>query len=370
MRTRGAIVRNAPGPYEIVDLDVADPEAGEVQVRMVAAGLCHSDDHITVGDSAAAIYPFALGHEGAGVVTKTGAGVTDVAEGDHVVMSFLPACGRCRWCANGMQNLCDEGGKVWMPPETPRLYMADTGTPVGQMCGLSAFVETTTVSARSVVRIDPDIPLDKACLVGCAVATGWGAAVNSAAVRPGHVVIVMGIGGIGISAVQGAVHAGATTVIAVDPVQFKRDEAKRFGATHSFATMDEAADLARQLSNGQGADSAIVTVGIVRPEHVGHAFSSIRKAGTAVVTGMGPNAGLDVPIDLTELTLYQKRLQGSLFGQCNPTSDITALLDMYKLGALRLDEMITNTYSLDEIGAGYEAMHAGTNLRGVVLFDQ
>lgn len=370
MLTRGAIVRNAPGPYEIVDLDVADPKQGEVQVRMVAAGLCHSDDHITVGDSAAPLYPFALGHEGAGVVTRVGAGVTDLAEGDHVVMSFLPACGRCRWCANGMQNLCDEGGKVWMPPETPRLHMAESGAPVGQMCGVSAFVETTTVSARSVVRVDPDVPLDKACLVGCAIATGWGAAVNSAAVRPGQVVIVMGIGGIGISAVQGAVHAGATTVIAVDPVEFKRDEAKRFGATHSFATMDEAADLARQLSNGQGADSAIVTVGIARPEHVGQAFSAIRKAGTAVVTGMGPNAGADVPIDLTELTLYQKRLQGSLFGQCNPTSDITALLDMYKLGALRLDEMITRTYSLEEIGTGYEAMHSGTNLRGVVLFDQ
>lgn len=369
MRTRGAIVRQAPGPYEIVDLEVEDPRAGEVQVRMAAAGLCHSDDHIAVGDSPVAIYPFALGHEGAGVVTKIGAGVTDLAEGDHIVMSFLPACGRCRWCASGMQNLCDDGGKVWMPPEVPRLHLADSGAPVGQMCGCSAFVETTTVSARSVVRIDPTIPLDKACLVGCAVATGWGAAVNSAAVRPGQVCIVMGIGGIGISAVQGAVHAGATAVIAVDPVELKRDEAKRFGATHSFATMAEAAEVAREMTNGQGADSAIVTVGIVRPEHVGQAFGAIRKGGTAVVTGMGPNVGSSVPIDLTELTLYQKRLQGSLFGQCNPTYDILALLEMYQAGSLNLDDMITRTYSLDEIGQGYEDMHAGLNLRGVVLFD-
>lgn len=369
MRTRGAIVRTAPGPYEVVELEVAEPQPGEVQIRMVAAGLCHSDDHIAVGDSGAPTYPFALGHEGAGVVTKIGAGVTDLAEGDHVVMSFLPACGRCRWCATGQQNLCDDGGKVWMPPEVARITLPDSDAAIGQMCGVSAFVEHTTVSARSVVKIPKDIPLDKACLVGCAVATGWGAAVNSAAVRPGQVVIVMGIGGIGISAVQGALHAGATTVIAVDPVEFKRDEAKRFGATHSFATMDEAADLARQLSNGQGADSAIVTVGIVRPEHVGQAFAAIRKGGTAVVTGMGPNAGAEVPIDLTELTLYQKRLQGSLFGQCNPTSDILALLEMYRQGALRLDEMITRTYTLDEIGQGYQDMHAGINLRGVVLFD-
>jgi S-(hydroxymethyl)glutathione dehydrogenase/alcohol dehydrogenase len=135
MRTRGAIVRNAPGPYEVVELDVADPVAGEVQVRLVAAGLCHSDDHIAVGDSPVAIYPFALGHEGAGVVTKVGPGVDNLAEGDHVVFSFLPACGRCRWCATGMQNLCDDGGKVWMAPEVPRLRLTD-GTPVGQMCGV------------------------------------------------------------------------------------------------------------------------------------------------------------------------------------------------------------------------------------------
>ena len=368
MRTRGAIVRNAPGPYEVVELEVADPAEGEVQVRLSAAGLCHSDDHIAVGDSPVAIYPFALGHEGAGVVTKVGPGVDGLAEGDHVVFSFLPACGRCRWCARGMQNLCDDGGKVWMPPEVPRLHLTD-GTPVGQMCGVSAFVETTTVSARSVVRIAPDLPLDKACLVGCGVATGWGAAVNSAAVRPGDVTIVMGVGGIGINAVQGAAHAGATTVIAVDPVELKRDEAKRFGATHAFATMDEAAELARELTNGQGADAAIVTVGVVTGEHVGAAFASIRKGGTAVVTGLGNNADVGAPISLTELTLYQKRIQGSLFGQCNPTADIPALLDMYRAGALQLDEIVTRTYTLDEIGQGYEDMHAGRNLRGVVLFD-
>ncbi|KAB2812593.1 NDMA-dependent alcohol dehydrogenase [Pimelobacter simplex] len=369
MRTRGAIVRTAPGPYEVVDLEVADPAPGEVQVRLAAAGLCHSDDHIAVGDSPVAIYPFALGHEGAGVVTRVGAGVDDLAEGDHVVFSFLPACGRCRWCATGMQNLCDDGGKVWMPPEVPRVHLADGGAPVGQMCGVSAFMETTTVSARSVVKVGKDIPLDKACLVGCGVATGWGAAVNSGAVRPGHVVIVMGIGGIGINAVQGAVHAGATTVIAVDPVEFKREEAKRFGATHAFATMDEAAEIARQHTNGQGADSAIVTVGVVKGEHVGAAFGAIRKGGTAVVTGLGNNADVGAPISLTELTLYQKRIQGSLFGECNPTADIPALLDLYRAGMLKLDEIVTRTYTLDEIGQGYEDMHAGRNLRGVVLFD-
>ncbi len=369
MRTRGAIIRNAPGPYEVVELEVADPVEGEVQVRLVAAGLCHSDDHIAVGDSGAPIYPFALGHEGAGVITKVGPGITHLAEGDHVVFSFLPACGSCRWCATGQQNLCDEGGKVWMPPTTPRLHLAEGGDPVGQMCGVSAFVETTTVSARSVVKIGKDIGLDKACLIGCGVATGWGAAVNSADVRPGQTVIVMGIGGIGINAVQGAVHAGATTVIAVDPVEFKQEEAKRLGATHAFATAAEAAELGRELSNGQGADAAIVTVGVTRGEHVADAFAAIRKGGTAVVTGLGDNAAIGLPISLTELTLYQKRIQGSLFGQCNPSADIPALVDMYRAGALKLDEIITRTYTLDEIGQGYADMHAGVNVRGVVLFD-
>jgi len=369
MRTRGAIVRSAPGPYEVVDLEVADPAAGEIQVKMVAAGLCHSDDHIAVGDSPVAIYPFALGHEGAGVVTKVGSGVEDLAEGDHVIFSFLPACGRCRWCASGMQNLCDDNGKVWMAPETPRVFMADSGDPVGQMCGVSAFMETTTVSARSAVKVPGDIPLDKACLVGCGVATGWGAAVNSGEVRPGNVVIVIGIGGIGIHAVQGALHAGAAAVIAVDPIEFKRDQAKLLGATHAFASVEEAADLARSMTNGQGADAAIVTVGIVTSEVVAAAFAAIRKGGIAVVTGLGNSQTAGIPVNLSELTLYQKRIQGSLFGQCNPTWDILNLLDMYKAGLLRLDEVITRTYTLDQIGQGFADMHAGINTRGVVLFD-
>ena len=369
MRTRGAIVREAPGPYEVVDQEIAEPAAGEVQVKMAAAGLCHSDDHIAMGDSPMAIYPFALGHEGAGVVTKVGPGVSDLAEGDHVVFSFLPACGRCRWCASGLQNLCDDNGRVWMPPEPPRVLMADSGAPVGQMCGVSAFMEHTVVSERSAVKIPKDLPMDKACLVGCGVATGWGSAVNSAGVTPGNVVIVMGIGGIGINAVQGAVHAGAAAVIAVDPVEFKLDEARRIGATHTFTTIDEAADLARELTNGQGADAAIVTVGIVSSQNVADAFGAIRKGGTAVVTGLGSKLTTGIPINLSELVLYQKRIQGSLFGDCNPTWDILNLLNLYRSGILKLDELITKTYTLDEISNGFADMHAGVITRGVVLFD-
>jgi S-(hydroxymethyl)glutathione dehydrogenase/alcohol dehydrogenase len=371
MQTRGAVVRQAPGKYEVVDLEVEDPRTGEIQVQMVASGLCHSDDHIATGDIPVPQYPLAGGHEGAGIVTKVGPGTQGYHEGDHVVFSFLPGCGRCRWCASGMQNLCDLGalllaGSRWEDPTSFRLSM--DGQPVGQMCGISTFCETTTVAIDSAVVVPDDVPLDKACLLGCGVGTGWGSAVNSAQVSPGDTVIVMGIGGIGINAVQGARHAGASNVIAVDPVAFKREKARELGATHAVETMEEAAELGRAFTNGQGADSAIVTVGVTTGDHVAQAFSAIRKAGTAVVTGLGNIQEVGVPIAISELTLFQKRLQGSLFGASSPSYAILRQLEMYRAGVLKLDELVTKTYTLDEIAQGYQDMHDGKNIRGVILY--
>jgi NDMA-dependent alcohol dehydrogenase len=373
MQTRGAIVRQAPGKYEVVDLEVDDPQENEIQVQLVASGMCHSDDHVATGDIPVAVYPFAGGHEGAGIVTKAGVNGKGLKEGDHVVFSFLPSCGHCRWCASGMQNLCDLGatlldGSRWGRPGDYRVKLAETGQGVGQMCGISTFLQTTTVSADSAVRVPDDIPLDKACLVGCGVGTGWGSAVNSAEVQPGHTVIIMGIGGIGINAVQGAAHAGASNVIAVDPVAFKREKAQELGATHAVESMDEATELAKQFTNGQGADSAIVTVGVVKPEHVAQAFGAIRKAGTCVVTGLGDVTEVGLPIAVSELTLMQKRLQGALFGASNPNWDILRQLQLYREGVLKLDELITKTYSLDEVAQGYQDMHDGKNIRGVIVY--
>jgi NDMA-dependent alcohol dehydrogenase len=372
MQTRGAVIRQAPGKYEVIDLDVDEPRENEVQVKMVASGMCHSDDHIATGDIQVGTYPMAGGHEGAGIVTKAGSNTKGLKEGDHVVFSFLPSCGHCRWCASGMQNLCDLGagilaGPRWTDPTSYRLHTSD-GVPVGQMCGISTFVETTTVSADSAVKVPDDIPLDKACLVGCGVGTGWGSAVNSAEVRPGHTVIIMGIGGIGINAVQGAAHAGASNVIAVDPVAFKREKAQELGATHAVETMEEATELAKQFTNGQGADSAIVTVGVTKPEHVALAFASIRKAGTTVVTGLGNIHEVGLPIAISDLTLSQKRLQGALFGASNPNWDILRQLQLYREGVLKLDELVTRTYSLDEVAQGYQDMHDGKNIRGVIVY--
>ncbi|MTD55465.1 NDMA-dependent alcohol dehydrogenase [Amycolatopsis pithecellobii] len=371
MLTRGAVLREVPGRFEVVELEVDDPRPGELRVRMVASGLCHSDDHHAKGDQKVAILPFAGGHEGAGVVDAVGPGTAGFAEGDHVVFSFLPVCGRCQWCARGMQNLCELGAALgtnarWDDPSSFRLSL--DGQPVGQMCGLSTFCEYTTVSTASAVKIDPAIPLDIACLTGCGVGTGWGAAVNSAQVRPGQVVIVMGVGGIGINAVQGAAQAGAAVVIAVDPVGFKRQAALEFGATHAVADIAEATELARSFTGGQGADSAIVAVGVTLGSHVGQAVRAIRKGGTCVVVGLGDVRSREDDIPLMELVLYQKRLQGSLFGASAPTADIPAQLELWRQGRLKLEELVTTRYSLDQVAEGFDDLHAGRNLRGLIVY--
>ena len=368
MRTRGAVVKTTPGKWEIVDIDFDEPRQNEVQLKMVASGLCHSDDHFCTGDLPPGILPFAGGHEGAGIVEKVGPDTPGFEVGDHVVLSFLPGCGRCRWCASGMQNLCDMGANTLTGCREDGSYRASVGgQPIGQAGGISTFSERTVVDVASCVKVDKDLPLEVAVLTGCGVGTGWGSAVNAAEVKPGHTVIVMGIGGIGINAVQGAKHAGATHVIAVDPIEFKRESAQKMGATHTFADISEAADFARSVTNGQGADAAIVTTGVLKTEHVSEAFSAIRKAGTVVVTAVG-KIDEKVEVPAFELTLFQKRIQGAIFGASSPSRDIPWMLRMYQAGQLKLDELITTTYTLDQINQGYADMHAGKNIRGVIHY--
>lgn len=371
MKTRTAIVREVPSKWEVVELDLDEPGPGEVLVRLAAAGLCHSDDHIATGDLPVRTMPMAGGHEGSGVVESVGPEVHDLEVGDHVVFTFLPVCGRCRWCSSGLQGLCDMGagtlhGSRPGDPTSYRMHLGDD--PVGQGSCVGAFSEYTTVDRRSVVKIGKDIPLESAALVGCGVLTGWGAAVNSGATRPGDVVICMGLGGIGINAVQGAAHAGAGHILAVDPVELKRAKSLELGATAAFAGVSEARDFARSVTNGQGADVAVVAVGITTGQHIAEGFSSIRKAGTVVVVGLGPRSERGIPVLIDELVLYQKRIQGSLFGSAAPLSDIPKALDLYRQGRLKLDELITSRYSLEEIAQGYEDMHAGRNLRGLITF--
>lgn len=368
MKTKAAVIlgapsKESPGKYETVELELDEPHQDELLVRMVAAGLCHSDDHMATGDLPMPIYPFVGGHEGAGVVEQVGPHTLGYEVGDHVVFSFIPSCGHCRWCASGLQNLCDMGASFG---GGVRRHLAD-GTDVAGSTG--TFAEYSTVDVHSVIKVDRDLPLDKMALLSCGVPTGWGAAVNSAGVAPGDTVIVIGIGGIGINAVQGAKNAGADNIVAVDPVAFKREKALELGATHAFETIDDATAFAKSVTNGQGADSAIVTVGVVRSEHLGQAFAAIRKAGTVVVTGLAPYDEIGIPVSLLEMTLYQKRIQGSLYGQMSPNWSTPRLAGMYRDGTLKLDELITTTYTIDQVAQGYADMHAGRNIRGVVVFD-
>ena len=369
MKTRAAVLQTVPGKWDVVDVEFEDPRPNELLVKLVASGLCHSDDHLATGDLPTGTMPFLGGHEGAGIVEAVGDGTPGWAVGDHLVMSFLPGCGKCRWCASGMQNLCDLGATLLAGSRADGSYRAKiNGQDVGQMCGISTFAEHSVISVDSAIKVADDVPLDKACLLGCGVGTGWGSAVNSGAVQVGDTVIIMGIGGIGINAVQGASHAGASHVIAVDPVPFKREKAMEFGATEVFDNIDEAAEFGRSVTNGQGADVAIITIGVVKGEHIAQGFSAIRKAGTCVVTGLGAATDIGIPISPLELTLYQKRLQGSLYGASSPTKDIPRMLGLYQSGKLKLDELVTKTYTLDEINQGYDDMHDGKNLRGVIIY--
>lgn len=371
MQTRSAVLTEVPGRWEIVDIELDPPRAHEVLVRMVASGLCHSDDHFATGDITVGHLPFCGGHEAAGVVEAVGPGVGALKVGDHIVTSFVPGCGRCRWCASGMQALCDLGASMLAGNQldgTFRMHL--DGQDVAQAGLVSAFSEYTVMPEWSAIKVPDDVPLEVAALLGCAVPTGWGSAVNAAQVQPGDVVIITGIGGIGISAVQGARHAGASRIIAVDPVELKRRSALEFGATDAFSDHDEAADLARSLTNGQGADSEIICVGVIDADHVTAAVSAIRKAGTVVVTAAGSEAPTPVQLGLLELTMFQKRIQGSIYGMMAPSKDVPRLLRLWRNGQLLLEEMLTRTYSLDEINQGYADMHAGLNIRGALTFGE
>ena len=287
MKTKAAVLFEAHKPFEILELELDGPGPGEVLIKYVAAGLCHSDLHLLDGDLPPR-FPIVGGHEGSGIIEEVGPGVTKVAPGDHVVCSFIPNCGTCRYCSTGRQNLCDMGATILegcMPDGSFR-RRDDKGTEFGAMCMLGTFAERATISQHSVVKIDDWLPLETAVLVGCGVPSGWGTSVYAGGVRAGDSVIIYGIGGLGINAVQGAVHAGAKHVLVVDPLEFKRNQALKFGATHAFADYESAQEKLTELTWGQGADQALILVGTVDEGVVQAATAAIGKGGTVVITGL------------------------------------------------------------------------------------
>ncbi len=370
MKTKAAVLWEQGQPWSVEEIELDPPKEGEVRVRLVATGLCHSDDHARTGDMQIST-PVIGGHEGAGVIEEVGPGVRDLEVGDHVVLSFVPACGRCRWCSSGRQNLCDYAQFLmqgFMISDGGHRAHA-RGQDLGAMSLLGTFAEHCVVHETSVIRIEKDIPLDKAALVGCGVTTGWGSAVHIGKVQPGETVVVVGIGGIGTGAIQGAKLAGAQTIIAVDPVASKRERAEFFGATHSVNTMDRAMALVTELTRGVMADVAILTVGVAQGEHIAQLTSLISKGGRGVITSVAPWTVVDIELPLQEFTLYQKELKGNVFGGGNPRVDIPKLLDLYRNGLLNLDDMITTTYKLEDVNQGYQDMMDGKNIRGVILHE-
>jgi S-(hydroxymethyl)glutathione dehydrogenase/alcohol dehydrogenase len=234
---------------------------------------------------------------------------------------------------------------------------------------LGTFSQYGTIHQNSCIRVDEDYPLDKAVLVGCGVPTGWGSAVNTANVRPGDTVAIYGIGGIGINAVQGARYAGAKNVVVVDPLENKREKAMELGATHAFGSAAEAQEAIVEMTRGRGADSAILTPGILTAEIVGAGFEAVGKGGSVVLTGLNKLMETNIQLPGTVLTLFRKSLKGSLFGDCNPTTDIPKILDLYRAGDIKLDELITRTYTLEQVNEGYDDLLEGKNIRGVMVHE-
>jgi NDMA-dependent alcohol dehydrogenase len=368
--TRAAIARGPHLGWELVDLQLDEPKQHEVRVKFAASGLCHSDDHITQGD-APVRFPMVGGHEGAGIVESVGPDVGRVKPGDRVICSYIPACGSCRPCSTGHQNMCVKGlnaGTGMFLDGTFRFHLGDED--LGGFCSLGTFSQYAVVSEWAIIPLADDIPFEVASLVGCGVPTGWGSAVYAAGVRPGDTVVIFGAGGVGSNAVQGARYAGAKNVVVVDPVEFKRDMATSvFGATHAFASAKEAHDFVVETTWGQLADHVILTPGVVTEEMVNAAVQMSGKGSKITITAVGKLTEKAVHFHAGMLIGYQRQVRGALFGDCNPLYDVPKLLGLYRAGQLKLDELVTRTYRLDQVNEAYEDLNEGKNIRGVILHE-
>ncbi len=360
---KAAVLESIPGALVIDDVQIVTVGPHEVLVQTAAEGLCHSDLHFIEGKYTFAV-PTVLGHESAGVVEAVGSQVSYLQPGDHVISCISGFCGACRYCLSGRPNLCDnKAGLTADPAGPPRLRRGDQ--PLSQFFDLSSFAEQLLVHENMLVKIRPDMPLDKAALIGCGVTTGVGAVLNTAKVRPGEVVAVIGCGGIGLNAIQGAAIAGAGRIIAIDRIASKRDLALTFGATDVVdASAGDAALAVLELTGG-GVDHAFEAIGLSATAQ--QAFNMLGKGGTATVIGMIP-LGEKVEIDGFQL-LLEKRLQGSNMGSNRFRIDMPRLVEHCLKGRLHLDDWISARIKLPEINNGFANMKAGKVLRSVIMFD-
>jgi NDMA-dependent alcohol dehydrogenase len=382
MTTRAVVCTGLEEPWKTEEVEIDPPHTREVRVKMVYAGMCHSDEHLRTGDISAApevlaaigvpsMFPVVGGHEGSGVVTEVGDSVTQVAVGDHVAVSFIPSCGTCHWCASGRQNLCDlgmftlAGGMI--SDGSYRYHLA--GENLNRMAQLGTFADEMVCHENSLVKIDPWSNMKAAALISCGISTGFGSAVDRAKVKPGETVVVVGCGGVGSGAIQGARIAGARTIVAVDPVPFKLEKAKEIGATHTAAELLEAQFMLPELTQGRNADVVILTPGVLKGDLIAAACAAGSKDARIVVTAIARFDQTDVQLNLFNFAMFNQTLMGTVFGSQSPRVQVPNLLNLVDAGQLKIDEIVTREYSLDEVQQAYEDQAAGTIVRGVVKFD-
>jgi alcohol dehydrogenase len=369
VRVRGAVLRELglPAPYaesrplEIAELQLDRPGPGEVLVRVRAAGLCHSDLSVIDG-SRPRVMPMVLGHEAAGEVVETGPGVSGLAAGDHVVLTFVPSCGTCAPCLAGRAALCEPGAAA-NAAGTLLSGARRWGDGLHHHLGVSAFAEQIVVSERSAVRVDPALPFDVAALFGCAVLTGVGAVLHSARVAPGDSVAIFGLGGVGLAALLGARVAGAGTIVAVDVVPAKLERARELGATHAVPAGPDAVEAVRDLTGG-GATHVVETAGSARV--LADAYAATRRGGTTVTVGL-PHPEQQFSIPAVSLVAEERTLRGSYLGSSVPARDIPRFVALHLAGQLPVEHLLTHRLALDELNEGFDRLARGEAVRQAVI---
>jgi S-(hydroxymethyl)glutathione dehydrogenase/alcohol dehydrogenase len=362
---RAAVLFEPGKPQRVEDVALEAPRTGEVLVAMVASGVCHSCLHAADGSWKGVPMPIVLGDEGAGVVEALGPGVTELAVGDHVILSWAPTCGRCHYCVIGRPNLCErrQPGKGVLPDGTTRMSLG--GSPVYHYGHVATYASRTVVHESCAIRIDRAMPLDRAALIGCSVMTGVGAVLNTAAVPAGASMAVFGAGGVGLNVVQGGAMVAADPIIAVDLLASKLDHARAVGATHGIDASKEDPAAAIRAITGRGADFTFVAVGATRP--ILQAIEALAPGGTCVLIGV-PETGATVPFDVRPMVTGERVVRGSSYGSARTREDLPRLVRLYQAGKLRIDELITHRYALEDANEAFRALAAGELGRGVIIF--